>query len=187
MRYHPDKHPEDQVASAQFREIQEAYEILNDPWRREQYHQERWYAQSMGRKMKDSAPPTSGTILQELLALEKHLSRQDPFRTDQYGLYTYLEQILADEAMDTLRGENNPAILPEILRLSLACGRHFSFMLAARLADRLWQLFPRDQPLSKAIEQYVQAKKREARWEQWKIPVLLAITIIICLIIFRAA
>jgi curved DNA-binding protein CbpA len=187
MRYHPDKHPEDQVASAQFREIQEAYEILNDPWRREQYHQERWYAQSMGRMMKDSAPPNSGTILQELLALEKHLSRQDPFRTDQYGLFTYLEHILSDEALEILKQENNEAMLSEILRLSLACGNFFSYSLALRLADRLHRLFPAGQPGSGPIDNYLRARKNDAMIERWKIPVLLAITIIICILIFLAA
>jgi curved DNA-binding protein CbpA len=187
MRYHPDKHPEDAVASAQFREIQEAYEILNDPWRREQYHQERWYAQTMGRKMKDSAPPTSGTILQELLALEKHLSRQDPFRTDQYGLYAYLEQILSDEAAEILQRENDPRITPEALRLSLACGKYFSYMLACRLAERLHSVFPGDDARTAAIGQYLHGKKREAAWERWKIPVLLVLTVLICLLIFRLA
>jgi curved DNA-binding protein CbpA len=187
MRYHPDKHAEDQVATAQFREIQEAYEVLNDPWRREQYHQERWYAQSMGRKMKDSAPPTSGTILQELLALEKHLSQQDPFRTDQYGLFTYLEQILSEDARDILLRENNPSVLPEILRLSIACGKYFNHMLAIRLADILHRVYPREDPASKAIDQYLLGKKREALWERWKMPVLLLITIVICIIIFRLA
>lgn len=187
MRYHPDKHPEDQVATAQFREIQEAYEILNDPWRREQYHQERWYAQTMGRKMKDSAPPTSATILQELLALEKHLSRQDPFRTDQYGLYAYLEHILSDEASQILRQENDPFVVPEALRLSLTCGKYFNYMLAARLSERLYSVFPDSEVGTAAIRQYLRGKKREAAWERWKIPVLLVITVAICLIIFRLA
>jgi curved DNA-binding protein CbpA len=187
MRYHPDKHPEDQVASAHFREIQEAYETLNDPWRREQYHQERWYAQSMGKKIKDSAPPTSGTILQELLALEKHLSRQDPFRTDQYGLFAYLEQILSEDALEILLREKDSRILPEILRLSLACGKHFNYMLAVRLADRLHRVFPRKEAPAASIEHYLQGKKREAAWERWKIPVLLAITVVICVLIFRLA
>ncbi|MGL6267902.1 MAG: DnaJ domain-containing protein, partial [Chitinophagaceae bacterium] len=31
MLYHPDKHDEDKIASAQYREIQEAYDTLTDP------------------------------------------------------------------------------------------------------------------------------------------------------------
>ena len=187
MRYHPDKHVEDQVATAHFREIQEAYEILSDPWRREQYLQERWYAQSMGKRMADSAPPTSSTILKDLLTLEKQLSIQDPYRTDQYGLFAYLEHILSDQALDILRTENNPEIQRESLRLALACGRHFPYLMAGRLADRLHLLYPVDSEGGTSIRQYLQQKKNEARWERWKLPLLLLLTALICFLIFRAA
>jgi hypothetical protein len=141
----------------------------------------------MGKKIKDSAPPTSGTILQELLALEKHLSRQDPFRTDQYGLFAYLEHLLSDEAANILRQEPDPQILPEVLRLSLACGKYFNYMLALRLAEKLHRILPAEDHRTAAIVPYLRGKKREARWERWKVPVLLVITVVICLLIFRLA
>lgn len=188
MRYHPDKHPEDKVALAHFREIQEAYEILNDPVRREQYHQERWYARSMGRKMKGSAPPTTGTILQELLALEKHLAGQDPFRTNQLSAYHSLETLLSEDALDILREENDPDLLPEILRLSLSCGKHLPYPLAQALTEKLGGLYSLpDSQEAAQIRHYLALRKRAAWWERWRVPLLLLATIALCILIFRAA
>jgi curved DNA-binding protein CbpA len=187
MRYHPDKHPEDKVALAHFREIQEAYEILNDPTKREQYHQERWYARSMGKKMKGSAPPTTGTILQELLALEKHLAAQDPFRTHQQSAYHSLEALLPEGALDILREENDRELLPEILRLSLSCGKHLPYPLALALTEKIGGLYSQDSRGSAQIRHYLALRKRAAWWERWKVPLLLLVTIALCILIFRAA
>jgi hypothetical protein len=187
MRYHPDKHPEDKVALAHFREIQEAYEILNDPTKREQYHQERWYARSLGKKMKGSAPPTTGTILQELLALEKHLAAQDPFRTDQQSAYHSLETLLSEDALDILREENDQELLPEILRLAIACGKHLPYPLAVALAQKLNGFCARNSAGHAQIGHYLDQRKRAAWWERWKVPLLLLVTIALCILIFRAA
>ena len=39
MRFHPDRNPENPNAAERFHEIVEAYEILSDPIRRQQYDQ----------------------------------------------------------------------------------------------------------------------------------------------------
>ena len=37
LRFHPDKNPDDPAAAEQFKEITEAYEVLSDPERRQEY------------------------------------------------------------------------------------------------------------------------------------------------------
>jgi len=46
--YHPDSHPGDKAAEEKFKEIAEAYEVLSDPKRREQYDQMRKFGAFAG-------------------------------------------------------------------------------------------------------------------------------------------
>ena len=39
VKYHPDRNPDDQSAGEKFREATEAYEILKDPQKKQQYDQ----------------------------------------------------------------------------------------------------------------------------------------------------
>ncbi|HEY9825783.1 MAG TPA: DnaJ domain-containing protein, partial [Stenomitos sp.] len=46
-QYHPDLHPNDRVAEAKFKEVNEAYEVLSDPDKRRKYDQFGQYWQHM--------------------------------------------------------------------------------------------------------------------------------------------
>jgi DnaJ-class molecular chaperone with C-terminal Zn finger domain len=70
MIYHPDKNPNDKYAEAQFNEIKEAYEVLTNPVKKENYLQQRWYNQSIGkRRTAETITPVS--ILKLVLELER--------------------------------------------------------------------------------------------------------------------
>src|SRR5258705_12663716 len=79
LQYHPDKKPRDPHAASQFAAIKEAYEVLTHPGREEQYLQQRWYAQSIGRK-KASVTVTEVNLLKQVVELERYVSKLDVFR-----------------------------------------------------------------------------------------------------------
>src|SRR5689334_23251077 len=92
--YHPDKNPNDKYAEVQFKEIKEAYEVLTNPVRKENYLQERWYNQSIGKKRSaEIINPVS--ILKLVLELEQYVSRLDVYRLnkDEIGRASCRERV----------------------------------------------------------------------------------------------
>lgn len=181
--YHPDKKNNDPYAAAQFATIKEAYEILNNPVKKEYYLQQRWYAQSIGKKIKqETITPVS--VLKQSLELNKYVSRLDVHRMDHQGLFEYMENILADSTIDTLNSFNEPSVNKEIITLMLKSGRVLPYTLANPLAERLRNLKTDDPSMIEQINQFVRRHKQAAYWEKRKAWIILLITLLICLGIF---
>jgi molecular chaperone DnaJ len=186
MLYHPDKHSEDNIAGAHYREIQEAYDTLTDPYKKEAYLQQRWFEQSIGKKMTGSAPLTSSVILRDAISLEKYTSTLDPFRIDQEGLLQYIQQLISDDAIHILHIEKEREILSAISAIILKSAKGFSFLQAERLVNLMEKLFPEGTDESRACKEYLEAKRKQAIRDKWKIPLILMLTILLCIIIYLA-
>ena len=185
--YHPDKNVEDEVASTQFMEVQEAYDVLTDPEKKEIYLQQRWYEQSVGRKLAGSTPLTAVSILQDTLRLNKYVSGLNPFRIDHEGLLQYQLQLLSTDAIAILKSENNHQLNNEIIRLILENSKSFKLLQATRLSERLSQLAEKESIEERNIELFIAKISQEEFWQKWKIPVFLFITILLCYLIFKSA
>jgi curved DNA-binding protein CbpA len=187
MRYHPDKHGEDQVASAHFREIQEAYDTLTDPVKREVYFQQRWYQQVIGRKLTGGRPETAQTLLQDVLRLEKYIAGLDPYRIDREGLLQYQLYLLEEKSLAILHQQNDPEINRQITVLLLRSAAGFRKPEAEILVQRLQLINPDDPEIQQVIRSFLKRKRNEYLWESCKFPFFLFITILICLVIYFLA
>ena len=94
LKYHPDKNPGDVIAEATFKEIVEAYEILSDAKKRNDYHYKRFYTYNY--KYKEAARATPQSILKDAIKLRQLVERADPFRMNQDALLLQAEDVLND-------------------------------------------------------------------------------------------
>jgi len=185
MQYHPDRQQDDQVAAAYFREIQEAYDTLTDPGKKDAYLQQRWYQKSMGKRMAGMRALTSVDILRDMLRLDKYISLQDPYHLDKPGLLDHMLQVLSPEALAQLEAEPDPDVLGVVLTTALSCGRHLNPRQAMTLAERLTRLAEAEPRLKPLLEDYVATARMERFWEGLRMPILLAVSLVICYIIFK--
>lgn len=182
LQYHPDKNANDHYAAARFAAVKEAYETLTNPLRKNDYLQQRWYAQSRGNKA-SGLVSTPETVLKQLLDLDLYTSRQDIHRFDKAGLYHRIERILSAETMDMLRSFNEKSINDSIV--------HVAGKISLRLsADHREWIITKLEKLETTGQSRQQlnllAKKITAaeRWEKRKIWLILLIVSAICIIIY---
>ncbi|MEP7376589.1 MAG: DnaJ domain-containing protein [Chitinophagaceae bacterium] len=182
-QYHPDKKNNDPYAAAQFTEIQEAYETLSNPLQKEYYLQQRWYAQSIGKKIKQETI-TPVNILKQMIELEKYVSKLDIHRMDQQGLFDYMQNILSDSTISTLNSFNETDINKEIVLTSLKGVRVLPYHFILPFAERLKKLIVSDKLTIKKIDQFVRHHKQTDYWEKRKVWIILLLVLLICIGIF---
>ena len=180
--YHPDKNPNDKYAEVQFNEIKEAYEVLTNPVKKENYLQQRWYNQSIGkRRAAEMITPVS--ILKLVLELEQYISRLDVHRMNKEGLSDYLEELLSADTIKSLKHFNEPEINRQIITSTLSAMRPLTMKFIGKLTERLENLAD-DETSRRRIKSFLINRQKAFLWERYKVAVIILFTMFICLLIY---
>ncbi len=182
QQLHPDKTKNDPHTNARFREIKEAYEVLSHPARKKAYLDQRWYAQSQGRKQK-AIIITPEHLLTESLALDKQMAHTDQYRFNRHGLFLQLREVLNDETLTVLATFNDTDIFDTAGRLVLKNGRMLPAADFAEIINRIGQL-----PISSMFKQELpaiqQQHRNRERWEKLTPWLVFLAVLITCAILF---
>jgi molecular chaperone DnaJ len=182
MIYHPDKNPNDKYAEAQFNEIKEAYEVLTNSVKKENYLQQRWYNQSIGkRRTAETITPVS--ILKLVLELEQYVSRLDVHRMNKEGLSDYIDELLSTDTIENLKQFNDREINMQIITSALSAMQSLTMKFLGKLPERLGTLADGETSLHR-IQNFLKNRKRAFLWERYKVAVIILFTIFICLVIY---
>ena len=180
--YHPDKNPNDKYAEAQFNEIKEAYEVLTNPVKKENYLQQRWYNQSIG-KRRTAKTITPVSILKIVLELEQYVSKLDVHRMNKEGLSDYIDELLSTDTIQKLNQFNEPEINKQIVTSTISAMKPLPMKFIGKLAERLSTLADDETSLQR-IEKFLKDRKKSFLWERYKVVVIILFTIFICLLIY---
>ena len=185
LQYHPDKNQNDPYSSAQFTEIKEAYEVLTNPAKKEYYLQQRWYNQSIGkRKSQDVITPV--TILKQALELEKYVSTLDIFRMDKVGLKEYILGLLPDSIIEQLKKFNEPETIRQIVITVIKAMNPLPQAYSGTAITQLEKLSSGDEVARSALANFTAKAAKKNRREKYSLIIIIAATIILCLLIWLA-
>lgn len=182
--FHPDKNPGDKYAESRFHDIKEAYETLSNPYKKEAWLQERWLRQVHNESMGESRPLTPYLILDKVLKLDKYVSTQDVFRMDQQTISEMILDIVSEENVNCLLSFRDKEINKTIIQYLLSSARPIRSNKIASLWPKLEQIAAKDHVILNEINRFRLAKKSREQNEKWTLPVVMIITVVICVLIY---
>jgi curved DNA-binding protein CbpA len=187
MAYHPDKNEGNATAVAYFHDIREAYETLTNPVKKDHYLQKRWYFQSRGKKFEQYKPLIPETVLNDCVQLNKYVHTLNTFRVDKQSLQSYVQSLLSTEAVEMLKNFNDAKTNTEIIELLLDVTSYLDIDQSRQLNERLKLLAANDQVTINKINEKNRMKSKETFYNRYQVLLLLAVTLIVCLIIWLSS
>ena len=184
QQYHPDKNNNDMYAAMQFAEIKEAYEMLSNPARKEQYLQQRWYYQSMGGKMGGTGSLTPPAVLKQCLELNRYVASLDVHRVDREGLAGYISHILSGFVPEQLELFNDRDINHQVIISLLKTMDSLKRDQVEKISAQLLQLAGDDTDTKKIISETLDRKKQKEKQEKYMPFIIILMTVVICLLIW---
>jgi len=180
FKYHPDKNHGDVIAEATFKEIAEAYEILSDPRKRENYHHKRFYTYNY--KYATAARATPESLLRDAIKVQRMVKQSDPFRINQDALLFQLKEILNESNIRMLKEEKQEEINKQILSALLIASKPLHFSLYLKIHPAFVELA--DKSVSQELDQFHKFKQRAESWHKYKIIAAVVLALLMCLVIF---
>ena len=186
LKYHPDKNDGDQLAAARFVEIQEAYETLSDPQRREAYNYERWYVRFKGEGYANR-PLTPNELLNATSQLRDTVAGMNYFRVDFRSLAFSIQQLLSDTNLGILQQHSDIATNRQIIQHLVQAADALPFRHYLPIHSLLLQLAAEDTDMQLLLQQNLRIKKQRSLWDRYKWVVVLLITALICWLMVAVA
>ena len=184
LKFHPDKNAGNHLAETQFKEIQEAYEVLSDPQQRKEYNYKRWHLRSIGQSFSEQ-PLTPDAFLEESRALKLYIDSMSIFRIDYEVVSRHIRQLINPSAIGILREQNDMAINREIVRLLLQASKPLPLRYLIPITEILLQLGEGDIEVQELVNRYKRDKKIHEKWDIYKWIVMVIITTLLLWLMFE--
>jgi len=181
VKYHPDKNPGDILAEATFKEIAEAYDILSDAKKREEYHYKHFYTHNYKYPEPELTPQS---VLNDAILLKGLVEKVNPFRLNQDALFFQVQQVLSENNLLLLQHYNQSTINGQILEALLRICNSLNYNFIEEIEDKLNFLADGNTYLENKVNDFLTQQRRKDKWSRYKTVVAIVVAIMLCLIIF---
>lgn len=178
-KYHPDAAPANPYAAAQFRSLQEAYEVLADPHSRKRYDEARWLR---GMSSRQTQAIDGAGLAADSGKLMRHLARIGPSSVAPYALQDLLLYLLQDKHLAILTAEANSSGNDLFAENIFQSAAYLPPRLAQTIYDRLLLLSPLSEALQEKLARTRAEKKRRQQADRLTPWIIVLVTALLCIL-----
>jgi curved DNA-binding protein CbpA len=182
MKYHPDRNPDDALASAVFADVAEAYTLLSDEASRKEYNYKRYLTaeQEYQRPVE-----TIETLILRINKINRQVQNTDPFRLNKDALLYSIKQLLPDDI--NLLAQSNDVLIKQFLEQVSFASERLSSSQTKQLILFLQPFYAKHEWMQQTLNAVLQRQQKGERWEKNKIVLVIMVAIVLCIIIYLAA
>jgi curved DNA-binding protein CbpA len=181
MQYHPDKHGNNQSTHFYFQEIQEAYEVLSSPEKRENYHYQIWLEKAQGHEL-DTAL-SADQIIQLFIHTERTIHETDSFRRNNEQLTEILVSLYSNTRLELIAETNDKSLETTTLQLAMQSSSSLSSDAQFKMIHQLNPILKKNPQMHETWMKQVNTSMRKEKIEKFKVPIVILTTILLCLAI----
>ena len=183
LKYHPDKTQGDKYKEGLFREVQEAYGILSDHKKREEYNYRRWNMRSLGKSYSVQAISPE-EILRETKKLSDYILSANSLHIDYDLLSRRIRSLLASENIEVLLQFNERSVNRQIIGLLLKTADPLPFRYVEPISILMAKVAGTDNELLQQINSYSRQRMSREYWEKRKVWLVVLATVLICWLMY---
>lgn len=181
MQYHPDKHGNNQSTHFYFQEIQEAYEVLSNPEKRENYHYQIWLEKAQGHEL-DTAL-SADQIIQLFIHTERTIHETDSFRRNNEQMTEILVSLYSNTRLELIAETNDKSLETTTLQMAIQSSSSLSSDAQFKLIHQLNPILKKHPQMHETWMEQVNTSMRKEKIEKFKVPIVILTTILLCLAI----
>lgn len=182
FQFHPDKNDGDTIAEEKFKAIQEAYFILSDAQRRENYHLKSRYP--LIKRRTALKPTTAFGILNQCQKLNDKIAEMDIFRMSQQALFEQIMLLVEDKNISIIQQYGDENLITQITNELLKSSKPLAFSYVEQIHSRLALLAGSNNEQISQIYHHTKKRRRISYWERYNGLIIFLVTLLLCWLIW---
>lgn len=184
LKHHPDKNHNDKTSELRFKELQEAYYVLSNEKRRQQYNHNKYDEKHGLNKKSQPEAVTPQHVLERATKLRKKVVVMDPHRVDRDKLYNEIQQVLSNKNVSILRSANDQNLIRLFINEVLNTTSLLQFMQIKQITLQLTNLAINDAEMLRSIDSFKKQQQLNDYWTRYHLIVALLVAALFCYFIY---